>query len=92
MSCQQDRLRPRRVEFKPHLVLLYRCIMNHPDVVVDVKVEERTRLAARLVDNEVVKGVVLWAGERVTRASVSDQLPRKTSGHRKRSNTWSARN
>ena len=51
-----------------HLVLLYRCVVDHPDVVVNVKVEEGTRLSARLIDDEVVECVVL-PGPPVAQAS-----------------------
>ena len=41
------------------LVLLLRGVGEQPHVVVDVEVEERAGLPAGLVDDEVVKGVVL---------------------------------
>jgi hypothetical protein len=41
------------------LVLLLGRVREHAHVVVDVKVEEGARLAARLVDDEVVERVVL---------------------------------
>lgn len=41
------------------LVLFNSCVREEADIVVHVKVEEWTRLAASFVDNEVVESVVL---------------------------------
>lgn len=45
------------------LVLLLRRVRQHAHVVVDVKVEQWARLAARLVDDKVVERVVLRLGK-----------------------------
>jgi hypothetical protein len=41
------------------LVLLHADVVHHPDVLVHVEVEERTRLAPGLGDDEVVEGDVV---------------------------------
>lgn len=40
-------------------VFLHCCIGQHPHVVMNVKVEERARLASRLIDDKVVEAVVM---------------------------------
>jgi hypothetical protein len=41
------------------LILLLGRIRKQTDVVMDIEVEERTRLATRLVDNEIIERVML---------------------------------
>ena len=41
------------------LILLYRRIREQPHVIVHVKIEQRPRLPARLVHDEIIEGVVL---------------------------------
>ena len=41
------------------LVFLYCRIREQPHVIMHVKVEQRARLPARLVDDEIIEGVVL---------------------------------
>lgn len=41
------------------LVLLYGGIGQSPDIVVDVKVEQRSGFTTRFVDDEPVEGVIL---------------------------------
>lgn len=41
-------------------ILFLRSVREQSDIVVDVKVEERSRFPASFVDNEVVEGVRLW--------------------------------
>ena len=46
-------------------VLLDVCVRKHADVLMDIEIEERPGLASRLVDDEVVEGVMLQENERV---------------------------
>ncbi len=42
-----------------YLVLLQRGVPYQPYIVMDIKAEQRTRLAPRLIDDEVIERVVL---------------------------------
>lgn len=42
-----------------YLILLQRDILYQSYILVNVKVEQRTRLAASRINDEVVKGIVL---------------------------------
>lgn len=41
------------------LVFLFRCVMKEPHIVMDIKVEEGTGFPSGLVNDEIVKGVML---------------------------------
>lgn len=44
-------------------VLFHSGVANHTHVVVDVEVEERTRLSSSLIDDEFVERMVVWNNE-----------------------------